>query len=89
MVHYNIIVIGKVQGVSFRQYTKTAAHNLKIKGFVKNLQNGNVYIEAEGADDSVMKFVDWCHIGSPKSSVESVEIETSKLKRFENFEIRQ
>lgn len=89
MVHYNITIKGKVQGVYFRKYTKTAAQNLKISGFVKNLQNGNVYIEAEGNDDSVMQLVDWCHIGSPKSKVESVEIETSKVKNFENFQIKQ
>lgn len=78
-----------MQGVSFRQYTKTATHHLKIKGFVKNLPNGDVYIEAEGIESDVQKLVDWCHIGSPKSRVDSVEIETSTVKGFENFQIKQ
>ena len=47
MKHLDIIVEGKVQGVFFRAATKAVADQLGVKGFVKNLANGTVYIEAE------------------------------------------
>jgi acylphosphatase len=87
--HYNITIKGKVQGVSFRKFTKRKADDLNIYGFVKNNSNGNVYIELEGEEDVVQKFLDWCHIGSPLSKVTSVEIERGKIKNFENFQIKQ
>ncbi len=88
MQHYNIIIKGKVQGVAFRVYCKKAAHNLNLCGFVKNKKDNSVYVEIEGIDTNLQKFVDWCHIGSPLSHVESVEIETGDMKYYENFEIK-
>jgi acylphosphatase len=48
MKHWNIKVTGKVQGVFFRASTKAVADQLGVKGFVKNLSDGSVYIEAAG-----------------------------------------
>ncbi len=41
-----IKVIGKVQGVAFRYYTKIQADKLNIKGTVQNLSDGSVLIYA-------------------------------------------
>jgi len=43
-IHYS----GKVQGVGFRQTTKTWAKELGLTGWVKNLKDGRVEIIAEG-----------------------------------------
>jgi acylphosphatase len=43
-----IKVFGYVQGVFFRYTTRKVARTLGLKGFVKNLPDGSVYIEAEG-----------------------------------------
>lgn len=86
--HYNLKIKGKVQGVSFRVFCKKAAHNLQIKGFAKNLSDGSVYIEIEGLESDLHKFVDMCHIGSPRSHVESVEIDTGIFKYYESFQIK-
>ena len=46
---YKIHVTGHVQGVGFRWNAVREARNLDIKGFVRNLSDGSVYIEAEGS----------------------------------------
>ena len=89
MLHYSIIIKGKVQGVSYRQHTKNKAQDLKIKGFIKNMIDGSVYMEIEGDEKNIQELVDWCHIGSPLSRVVSVELERGKLKGFDNFQIKQ
>ena len=43
-------VFGKVQGVWFRDSTCTEAQNLNIFGWVKNMPDGTVMLEAEGEE---------------------------------------
>ena len=84
---YCITVIGSVQGVWFRKYTKDQADLLKIKGFVKNRQDGSVYIEAEGEKQNLLEFIDWLYLGSPMSNVKEVIWEQGESQSFKKFEI--
>ena len=85
--HLNISVFGRVQGVWFRKYTKDQADLLKIKGFVKNLQDGCVYIEAEAEKKNLEEFVDWLYTGSPMSKVQDVIWKKGELQSFKQFKI--
>lgn len=88
MKHINIKVKGKVQGVYFRATTKAVADQLGAKGFVVNLKDGSVYIEAEGDKFALDSLVEFCHEGTDHSEVESVEVEESiDIKGFKNFEV--
>jgi acylphosphatase len=87
MKHLNITITGRVQGVGFRFSARNAANLYGIKGFVKNLINGNVYIEAEGNDVQLKQFLNWCYNGSSYARVENIEIEEDKLKEFKFFDI--
>lgn len=89
MKHLNLIVTGKVQGVSYRAATKAVADQLGIRGFVVNRHDGSVYIEAEGKPFSIDMFLDWCKEGPEKAVVENVEHEESELRNFQYFEIRK
>ena len=51
-------VSGKVQGVGFRFTTKMVADELGILGFVRNEDNGDVYIEAQGEEEAMTKFIE-------------------------------
>ncbi len=82
-----IQVSGKVQGVWFRASTQRKANELNIKGIVKNLSNGDVYIEAEGEESTLEIFVKWCHQGSDHSRVDNVIISEMETKSFEDFKI--
>lgn len=87
--HVAITVYGKVQGVYFRLSTKEHADRLGIKGFVKNQEDGSVYIEAEAALPLVDQFIAWCKIGPERAVVEKVEKQEFQLKNYVNFEIRK
>jgi len=88
IIHYNIKVIGKVQGVRFRASTQRNAHELGITGFVRNEPDGSVYIEAEGEENSLKQLVEWCHQGPKGAKVDKAVVENDVIKNFEIFEIR-
>jgi acylphosphatase len=83
-----IHVIGKVQGVWFRRSTKEKANELNISGFCKNLENGSVYIEAEGDLEALKYFSDWCKIGPELADVSEIKITEEALEGYSSFEIR-
>ena len=87
MKHLAITVTGKVQGVFFRASAKEMADRSGLKGFVRNEKDGSVYIEAEGDDESLRKFIDWCHEGPPHARVSEVSVMESHLKNFSDFDI--
>jgi len=87
--HYNITVKGRVQRVSYRVWAQSKAMSLGLTGYVKNLHNGDVYIEAEGEDDKINQFIDWCYVGSPLSKVTEVISEEQALKNLETFELKR
>ncbi|MBN2273390.1 MAG: acylphosphatase [Bacteroidales bacterium] len=87
MVHKNILIQGFVQGVGFRYSAVKAAHQFDIKGFVKNMQDGSVYIEAEGSESKVEEFIMWCHSGPPMAHIRSVSILDGPLMQFRHFKI--
>jgi acylphosphatase len=86
--HLNITVKGRVQGVGFRRAARDQARYMGIKGFVRNMPNGSVYIEAEGEDDAIALFVRWCRQGPPYGNVEEVNTEVSNWQGFSTFETR-
>jgi len=81
----NITVFGRVQGVYFRRNTLLKAQELGIKGFVRNEENGTVYIEAEGEEDILEQFVEWCFIGPEHAEVKNMEMKEGKLKNYADF----
>ena len=87
ILHHNILVKGKVQGVWFRKYTKEKAKVLGLKGYVKNEGNNNVYIEAEGSIDILTNFIEWLYEGSPFSKVSEVVYELGELNNYSEFNI--
>ncbi|KAH8605662.1 putative Acylphosphatase [Trypanosoma vivax] len=92
VVRYHIFVRGRVQGVFYRKYTERAAVERGVRGWVRNLPDGRVEVMAEGPRDSVESLVQWCHKGSPKSSVEGVDaqlVEENATYTFDNFEVRR
>jgi acylphosphatase len=89
MKHISIRVSGNVQGVFFRASTKNIAEKFDIRGFVRNEQDGSVYIEAEGSDENLKQFVDWCHHGPVHAIVDNVVLTEGVVYGFTGFEIKR
>jgi acylphosphatase len=87
--HFKLNVSGKVQGVFFRASTKDAADRLGIKGFVRNEPDGSVYIEAEGEEEKLNQFMEWCRVGPPRARVEKFEIIEGEAQGFTSFQVKR
>jgi acylphosphatase len=89
MKHVSVTVYGKVQGVFFRASAQEAALQYGVKGFVKNQSDGSVYIEAEGEDAVLDRFIAWCHQGPPQARVDRVEVVEGNFKSFASFDVKR
>ena len=87
--HFNIRVFGKVQGVFFRASARVHAEALSVKGFAQNENDGSVYIEAEGSEESLKMFIEWCYRGSEHAEVTKVEAKESGIKNFTEFKVNR
>lgn len=87
MKHLDIKIYGQVQGVSFRYYAKEQALTLGLVGFVRNKEDESLYIEAEGREDVLEKFVDWCRKGPALARVEKVEVEEGEVSGYKGFRV--
>ncbi len=87
MMHKEIVVKGKVQGVYFRATAKSVADKMGIRGAVKNLPDGHVWIAAEGSEEALKEFIDWCHYGPSGARVIAVEVKDKPLEHFKYFDI--
>jgi acylphosphatase len=66
------IVVGKVQGVFFRQSARLEAQRLSVRGWARNLPDGSVEVLAQGAAAAVEALREWLHRGPGKARVDSV-----------------
>ena len=84
-----VTVKGIVQGVSFRYYTVEQAVRHNVKGWVKNLANGDVLGCFEGDDRDVKALIDWCRIGPRLARVDDVIVEQEDFTgEFRDFHVR-
>ncbi|GAB5053150.1 acylphosphatase [Pediococcus ethanolidurans] len=88
MKSVTIQVFGRVQGVGFRYLTKMVADKLNIKGTVANLNDGSVFIEAEGEEDHMNEFINAVKLSpSPSGRVEKTTITDRPLQNFTDFRV--
>ncbi|MEP3386938.1 MAG: acylphosphatase [Reichenbachiella sp.] len=87
LIGRSILVSGKVQGVFYRASTLEEANKLGLKGWVKNLPAGEVFIEVFGESGAVEKLIAWCKGGPPMSKVSNVSIKEIAFREERIFEI--
>ena len=83
----DLVIEGKVQGVGFRYSAKIKAESLCIKGSVKNMPDGKVFLTAQGEKESMENFIRWCHKGPPGAIVRKIEKIHGKIEVFSEFKI--
>lgn len=76
-----------VQGVGFRWSAAREAWKRGITGYVKNLTDGSVYIEAEGAPEQLDRFAEWCGKGPGSGFVDTAEISEFPPVGYMDFRI--
>lgn len=82
------VVLGRVQGVGFREATVAKAQQIGLFGWVRNAEDGSVLVHAEGPAGSVTRLLEFLQQGPPAAAVEGVEVEATKVEGHEQFAIR-
>ncbi|MBI4394794.1 MAG: acylphosphatase [Candidatus Omnitrophica bacterium] len=84
-----LIISGIVQGVFFRASAASIARSLELRGFARNLSNGDVEIVGEGEEEKLKRLIEWCRKGPSGARVDDLEIEWKEISgQFEQFQIR-
>jgi acylphosphatase len=78
------IVKGFVQGVGYRFFTYTNAIKLNLKGYVKNLYDGDVEVVVEGPEEKIEQLRLLLLQGPSRSIVKNII--TEELKYTGNFD---
>jgi acylphosphatase len=87
-IRRRVIISGLVQGVNFRAYTRAAARQTGVKGWVRNLTDGDVEAVFEGESEKVNEMVAWCWKGPSYSRVAHVEVHQEEpTGEFRDFDI--
>ncbi|HEY8524519.1 MAG TPA: acylphosphatase [Acidimicrobiales bacterium] len=87
-VRVRAVVSGRVQGVWYRDSCRREAARLGVGGWVRNLPDGRVEIEAEGARDRVEALLAWARQGPPLARVTGLDIEDLPPTGERTFSVR-
>lgn len=87
MKRVHVIVSGRVQGVGFRYFAVSLASKYQISGWVRNLYNGDVELEAEGTSDRLQFFLQEVQEGNRFVRVRNMEVSTISLKNEKGFRV--
>jgi acylphosphatase len=83
------IVYGYVQGVFFRAFVSRRANELGLTGYVRNLPDGAVEVQAEGERKQLEKLISHLRVGPPAAIVERVVTNWSEYTgTYSTFSIR-
>lgn len=84
-----LTIQGRVQRVFYRAEAQKKALELGLKGFAKNNADGTVTIIAQGAEERLKLFIQWCWDGSKLAHVENIDIryEEDPAEQYSDFSI--
>jgi len=86
--HATVFFTGHVQGVGFRYQAMQVAKGFEVSGYVMNLPDGRVQLEAEGAAAEVRDFIVAVHERMEGYIRKVEQTETQRAPKFQGFSIR-
>ncbi len=75
MRRVRITASGTVQGVFFRAAASDEAQRLGLTGWVRNTANDQVEAEAQGDEQAVDRFVEFCRAGPDSARVDDLAVD--------------
>ena len=82
------VVKGRVQGVGFRAFAQHVADSLGVRGWAKNLDDGNVEVYAVGTPEQLSEFSGYMWKGPRMSDVRHVDEMEATVDDPTDFDIR-
>ena len=81
---------GRVQGVGFRMFVRDLAMELGATGWVKNMRDGSVTMELQGAEQIIEQLVENIKMGRGRIKVNELELDDLPVAEGEKgFAIRK
>lgn len=81
-------MLGRVQGVFYRARAQKKANDLGLAGWVKNNPDGSVTACAQGPENKIKDFIEWCKKGPDSADVKEIKSEwQNPSSKYENFSI--
>lgn len=85
---WRLLVSGTVQGVGYRAACCRRARELNLAGWVRNLADGGVEVQAEGPVSALAELRLWCERGPAGAQVSGVAVSQMGSTGDDWFEIR-
>lgn len=74
-------VFGNVQGIGYRWFVKATAEERKIVGWVRNVSDGTVEGEAQGAEEKLKNFLEDLREKHPFANVREIETREAEPRK--------
>ena len=87
-VRKRVVANGRVQGVFFRETTRSKASSRGVAGWVTNRSDGAVEAVFEGDPEAVDALVEFARAGPRGAEVSDVEVSEEEPEGLSGFEIR-
>jgi acylphosphatase len=85
----HLIISGLVQGVGYRWFVMRKAEEYNLKGYAKNMYNGDVEVEVEGHRFMIIDFIKELKIGPRSAHITDMKIEWGKYEdKYKGFDIK-
>lgn len=83
-----VILSGIVQGVGMRFFVRGAARRTGVRGFVRNMPNGTVYVMCQGEKEMLGHFINLIRSSSPGQldDIVSTEVDTDIV--YKHFNVK-
>lgn len=89
LANAHLIVSGYVQGVGYRWFVMRKAEEYNLKGYARNLYNGDVEVEVEGHKFMILDFIKELRIGPRSALITDVKIRWGEHQnKYRDFNIR-
>jgi acylphosphatase len=88
VIRRRVVVRGHVQGVFFRDSSRTQARRQHVTGWVTNRADGAVEAVFEGDEAAVDAMVAWAHRGPEAAVVTGVEVIDEAPEGLPDFRVR-
>ncbi|RSU72290.1 acylphosphatase [Sphingomonas sp. S-NIH.Pt3_0716] len=82
----HLMILGRVQGVFYRNWTVDAARGLGLTGWVRNRMDGSVEALVQGEADAVARFITLAQDGPPAAKVARIDAMDVPVEALNSFE---
>ena len=88
VVRRRVVVRGEVQGVFFRDSTRSEASRRGVAGWVTNRGDGAVEAVFEGPSADIDALIEFARAGPPQAEVRDVEVVEEEPEGLDGFSVR-